>query len=89
MLTHRSSRPLVLICAVGLTSYVYWVVGQQFWAIKAKYLLFLLPAYVVFLTAGLSLLTRVLPTPFKGLVWLSVLALLVLAHGYLLAFAWG
>ena len=89
MLTHRSSRPLVLICAVGLTSYVYWVVGQQFWAIKAKYLLFLLPAYVVFLTAGLSLLTRVLPTPFKGLVWLSVLALIVLAHGYLLAFAWG
>jgi hypothetical protein len=61
MLTHRSSRPLVLICAVGLTSYVYWVVGQQFWAIKAKYLLFFLPAYIVFFT-GVKLLIRVLPS---------------------------
>ena len=43
----RSFLPITVMTVVGWLLYLQYVLSQQIWAIKAKYLLFLLPACVV------------------------------------------
>jgi hypothetical protein len=88
-LTHRVYRPMAWLCLAGLSSYLYWVVGQEYWAIKAKYLLFLLPAYVLYMVAGTRWAVRSLPGSVSAAILLSLLALIVLANLYLLSFGIG
>jgi hypothetical protein len=84
----RAFRPLLTMCTVSVAAYVWWFSSQQFWGLKTKYLLFLLPAFVVYAVAGLAWLTR--HVPWAGASAAALLAaLIVLTHVYLFAFAVG
>jgi hypothetical protein len=88
-LRRRAFRPVALVCLVGLSIYLHWVVAQAWWALKAKYLLFLLPAYVLYLVVGTRWAVRVLPAWASAAIVSSMIALVVLANLYLLSFAIG
>ena len=87
--TRRSLVPVLLTCVITLPAYVYWFTAQRDWSLKTKYILFLLPAYVLYAMFGLRWLGRM---PVPGLraaaFWLLVL-LAVASHGYLFMFAVG
>jgi hypothetical protein len=85
----RAYRPLALAAGVTLPVYFYWVLSQDTWALKTKYLLFLLPAFVAFALAGLDRVRRAAPRwGYRPLLALLV-ALAGLAHVYLHRFAVG
>ena len=85
----RAFMPIVLMCATVLAVYVYWFTAQEAWALKTKYLLFLLPAFGLYLAMGLRWLRRWTPPAVSGAaVWLIVV-LIVLCHGYAYRFAVG
>lgn len=88
-LRRRRFRPVALLCLVGLAIYLRWMVAQEWWAIKAKYLLFLLPAYVLYMVVGTRWAVRVLPGWASTTIVASILALVVLANLYLFSFAIG
>ncbi len=82
----RRFRPMAIVCAVGVSAYVWWFLSQDAWALKTKYLLFLLPAFAVWAVTGLAWLWN--RAPRLGIFAAALVALLVLiAHLYLLAFA--
>jgi len=84
----RAFRPLLTMCSVSVAAYVWWFSSQQVWGLKTKYLLFLLPAFIVYAVAGLAWLTR--HVPWAGVSAAVLLAaLIVLTHVYLFAFAVG
>jgi hypothetical protein len=79
--------PLALTFVLTSAVYVAWFVAQEFWALKTKYILFLLPIYLVYATLGWRwlgsrswLLDRA--------IYSSLIGLLIAAHLYLLQFAW-
>jgi hypothetical protein len=82
----RHFRPLAIVCGVSVSAYVWWFLSQDLWALKTKYLLFLLPPFALYAVTGLaSLWNRV---PRLGIFAAGLVALLVLVtHLYLLAFA--
>ena len=85
-LRHRSLWPLTICCLVTWLVYVGWFVAQESWALKTKYLLFLLPAYVLYAVMGWRWVGR--KSPLAGLVVAVLLVLLaVSANLYLIAFA--
>ena len=87
-LRHRSLLPIAIFVCLGAASYVWWVLPQQFWALKTKYILFLLPPGVLYTMAGLGWLrsrSSTLPVVAASL----LMALVVLANVYLYAFAAG
>ena len=84
----RTFLPLTIMCAVSLVAYAWWFASQSQWALKTKYVLFLLPAFVVYAVVGLAWFSR--RTPRVGLAAGVLIAILVaVAHLYLLAFAVG
>ena len=87
-LRHRLLWPLTVTASLTWVAYVVWFLAQEDWALKTKYILFLLPAYVVFAMLGLRWLRHQwLPA---GRVAMALLVLLIAsAHLYLLNFAWG
>lgn len=85
---HRTTRPLAIFVAVGAASYVWWLLPQQFWALKTKYVLFMLAPAVLFMLVGLGWLQRRLPVAF-GISLIALTALIALANIYLYAFARG
>ena len=76
------------MCVAGSGAYVWWFMSQQQWGLKTKYLLFLLPAFVVYTVAGLAWVWRH-ARPAAIAAGILVACLLVLTHFYLLAFALG
>jgi hypothetical protein len=84
----RLMWPLTVIAALTWLAYVAWFTAQEDWALKTKYVLFLLPAYVVFAMFGLRWLRGVSRLAAQVAVALLVL-LIVSTHLYLLNFAWG
>jgi len=80
--------PLAIICLVGAGAYAWWFMSQQQWGLKTKYLLFLLPAFVVYAVTGLAWLWRH-ARPAGVAAGILVACLVVLTHFYLLAFALG
>ena len=80
--------PLAIVCVVSIAAYTWWFVSQELWALKSKYLLFLLSPFVIYTVHGLTfLLNRVPPA---GVVAAGLLgALLIATNLYLLAFAVG
>lgn len=88
-LTRRSLWPLLVMSGVTWLVYVQWFVAQTDWALKAKYILFLLPAYLVYMCFGLKWVEGRAPAPAKGAVWGSLVLLVALTHVYLLRFAIG
>ena len=84
----RRFHPVAVMCLVSVAAYTWWFISQQHWGLKTKYLLFLLPAFVLYTVVGLAWLCR--HAPRAGAVAGVLLgALIVLAHFYLLAFALG
>ncbi len=87
--TRRSVRPVLLTCVTAFAVYPHWFTAQETWALKAKYLLFLLPALGLYLALGLRWLRRwTSPRLHATAIWL-VVALVALAHGYAYVFAVG
>ena len=84
----REYLPMLVMLVVTMASYLAWVVAQDAWALKAKYLLFLLPICVAYAMAGLQWL-RSVTRPGSRLALLGLLALIAVAHLYLYAFAVG
>ena len=83
---HRLVRPLLVFAAITLVAYVWWFLTQPRWALKAKYLLPLLPIGVVFATIGQAWLARRAPA-LAVITAVLLVALGVAAHVYMLMFA--
>jgi hypothetical protein len=82
----RPFLPLAIVCAVSVSAYVWWFLAQEAWGLKTKYLLFLLPIFVLYAVAGLAWLCNRVP-PLGVFVSALVAALVLVTHIYLLAFA--
>jgi hypothetical protein len=82
----RVFLPLAIVCIVGISAYTWWFVSQESWALKSKYLLFLLPSFVLYAVIGLAFLWN--RTPHVGVAAAALMATLIaVANVYLLAFA--
>ena len=88
-IARRDYLPLLVMLALTLSSYLAWVVAQDEWALKTKYLLFLLPVYVAYSLAGLRLVRDRLPHLIGDATAWLLIALVLSAHLYLFAFAVG
>ena len=82
----RLFRPLTIISVVGISAYAWWFMSQEAWALKTKYLLFLVAPFVVYTVSGLAYVWRRAPRLGAAAVVLMAL-LLAAANIYLLAFA--
>ena len=51
----REYLPLHVMLALTMSSYLAWVVAQDAWALKTKYIMFLLPVFVAYVVAGVRL----------------------------------
>ncbi len=87
-LRRREYLPLLVMLILTMGSYLAWVVAQDAWALKTKYLLFLLPICVAYAMAGLQWLTSRTAAGGRAAL-LGLAALVVAAHVYLYAFAVG
>jgi 4-amino-4-deoxy-L-arabinose transferase-like glycosyltransferase len=86
-LRRRAYLPLHVMLVLTMTSYLAWVVAQDAWALKTKYIMFLLPVFVAYVVAGLRWTLRRLPQVLSGGIVIALLMLVLAAHLYLLAFA--
>ena len=85
----RSYLPIAIMSVVGWMLYLQYVLSQQIWGLKTKYLLFLLPTYVLYAVIGLRWVRAALPGWISATIVSSTIALMLLAHLYLLSFALG
>lgn len=53
-----SRWPFILYAGVSLATYTWWFLAQDSWALKTKYILFLLPIYALLATDGLECVLR-------------------------------
>jgi 4-amino-4-deoxy-L-arabinose transferase-like glycosyltransferase len=81
-------RPMAVVTVVAVAAYVWWFMSQESWGLKTKYLLFLLPPFVVYVVAGLAWLWRRAPLT-SAVAGALVGALVLVTHLYLFAFAVG
>jgi hypothetical protein len=88
-LRRRAYLPITILCGVGWLIYLQYVLSQEIWAIKAKYLMFLLPAYGLYVSVGWRWGRDRLPGAISAGVVLTLAALVIAAHLYLLRFAIG
>lgn len=75
----RACTILVLLTAI---TYTLWFAGQEIWALKTKYLLYLMPPYTVYFVIGLRVVRRWRPALLAHAALLGLLLLLVVAHVY-------
>jgi hypothetical protein len=83
----RAMRAVTVTCLVTGASYVVWFVSQESCALKTKYILFLLPCYVLYAVFGWRWVERRSAIAGGAILWLLVL-LLIAANLYLFDFAW-
>ena len=84
----RALRPFVAYGGISLAVYVRWFLAQPSWALKTKYMLFLLPVYIVYAMLGLNFVyrrNRRLGHAAAG----GLIAALVVSEAYLWMFALG
>ncbi len=86
-LRRRVYLPLLVMLLLTMGSYLPWVVAQDEWALKTKYIVFLLPVYVVYAMVGLCWVRRRLPASLASATLGLLLVLIALAHAYLYAFS--
>jgi 4-amino-4-deoxy-L-arabinose transferase-like glycosyltransferase len=87
-LRRASFLPLATFGVVTLGAYFWWVIPQDSWALKPKYILCLLPPAVLYATVGQAWLGRHVPV--LGAIAAGLTLLLVaVAHVYLYVFAVG
>lgn len=85
----RAYLPITIMCGVGWLIYLQYVLSQEIWAIKAKYLMFLLPAYVLYAVIGLRWICRGAPGLVSATLLTATIALIFLSNLYLISFAVG
>ena len=85
----RVYLPLLVMLLLTMASYLPWVVAQDEWALKTKYIVFLLPIYVVYAMDGLRWIRRRLPARLAAATVVLLLTLVAVAHLYLYAFSVG
>jgi 4-amino-4-deoxy-L-arabinose transferase-like glycosyltransferase len=83
----RSLWPLTVTSVSTIVIYLFWVVSQQSWALKTKYILFLLPPYVLYGMFGWRWLAHRSRVAGQAVCWALAL-LVVLTNLYLFDFAW-
>jgi hypothetical protein len=90
-LTFRRRRflPLAIFCVLSLAAYAWWFVAQAEWGLKTKYILFLLPPFILYVTVGLGWVRQRAPRMVSRAVTALLGTLLVVLHMYLLMFAVG
>ncbi|MFQ5417751.1 MAG: hypothetical protein ACE5FL_11980 [Myxococcota bacterium] len=88
-LLRRPVWPIHVLVALSMGVYIQWVAAQTAWALKTKYILFLLPAYLLYAGFGLQWLERWAPAPVVKAVWFALGALVVLTNLYMFRFALG
>jgi 4-amino-4-deoxy-L-arabinose transferase-like glycosyltransferase len=79
--------PLAISSVITWALYVAWFLPQESWALKTKYILFLLPAYVLYALLGWRWIQHRSRAAGQTVQWLLA-ALIVVTHFYLLDFAW-
>ena len=89
VLRRRCYLPLIVMLALTIGSYLQWVVSQDEWALKTKYIAFLLPIYVIYAMVGLQWIRRRLPASVAAATLALLLMLIGMAHVYLYAFSVG
>jgi len=88
-LRRRIYAPLLAMLLLTMGSYLPWVVAQDEWALKTKYIVFLLPIYVIYAMVGLQWIRRRLPAALASAVVALLVMLVALSHLYLYAFSVG
>jgi hypothetical protein len=86
LLRHRIGWALAVFGLVGLASYTWWFLAEPSWGLKTKYILFLLPQFVLYVMVALGWLRRRAPFLF-GAAAVLVTAVILLSGMYLYAFA--
>jgi 4-amino-4-deoxy-L-arabinose transferase-like glycosyltransferase len=87
-LQRRIFLPCIVFSVVAVCAYLWWFLAQDAWALKTKYLLFLLPIFVLYTVTGAAFVWKRLPA--LGLLAGSLLTTLFLVTtAYLLAFDLG
>ena len=86
-LQRKSLRVCTLMTVLTATSYTVWFAGQDIWALKTKYVLYLLPAYVAYMVIGLRVVRSWRPSLLPNTLLLGLLVLAVVTHLFLYAFA--
>ena len=87
-LRRRALRPFVVFTAAASAVYAWWFLAQDSWALKTKYLLFLLPVYVVYALMGLRAADR-WDRRLGFAAAAGLIAALLAAEAYLWSFALG
>ena len=85
-LRRRALQPFVIWGGFSIGAYAWWILGQDSWALKTKYLLFLLPAYLAYAVLGLNVLSRA-DRRLGRAAAAGLIAALLVAEIYLWAFA--
>ncbi len=85
-LRRRALEPFLLFCGLTFGVYAWWIIGQDSWAIKTKYILFLLPAYAAYAVLGLNALFRA-NRRLGYAAAAALVAALIVGEAYLWAFA--
>lgn len=83
----RPFQPLALLAVTTLGIYLQWVASQQAWALKTKYILFLLPVYALYAVVGLRKIRRLAPGWAYTLAVVLLIASVGLTQVYLFFFA--
>ena len=89
LIGRREYLPLHAMLVLTLVSYFEWVIAQDAWALKTKYVLFLLPIYITYAMTGAAWVLDRGPRYIGLAVLLALIGLVIAAHVYDLAFALG
>jgi 4-amino-4-deoxy-L-arabinose transferase-like glycosyltransferase len=88
-LERRALRACAIVTCLTAVIYTLWFAAQSVWALKTKYILYLLPAYVVYVVIGLRAVRTWRPAWLPSTLLAALLFLLGLSHLFLYAFATG
>ena len=87
--SRRSFRVCTILTVLTIVSYVAWFTAQEAWALKTKYIMYLLPAYGAYLVVGLRVTRHWRPCVLPKLLFVGLLLLIAVAHLFLYVFATG
>lgn len=88
VLRRRALQPFIAFTVISVAVYTWWFLAQPAWALKTKYILFLLPAYIVYTIMGLRSVYH-LDRRLGHVAAACLIAALVASEAYLWMFALG
>ncbi len=84
---HSHYWPLAFVVVTTFAVYFYWATAQDMWALKTKYILFLLPVMLVYMAVGLKAALAVRLRPVGWTVLILLASLVLCSEAFLLRFA--